>query len=445
MARTTAPRLRVRLRPWLADPHALLALAITVSAVIIELVTDPGGMAMLVPPIFFLLAAQFVGHRLVAARRRTGLDTARLLVAVAAVFWMSMDASTAGAVPLTMLYIPIVTMAAAIGWRPMVVVGAVAVAATVLLAWLLRMALPPGFAEASGVDPTAAVAQRGVTMIATMAVLASGTRRTVGTPGAGHRPGPVGDRPPAAARPARWPPSRRSVALLAASGPPHGRARAGHGRARRPVRLPFVSIYTVEGPRCASGAQRGYRDVIESFDGSIGVIGRVMRTGRAVLVTDVTQGPRLRGRQPEVRSEVSVPLGPARPSSACSTSRATRRAARRVRPRHAWSSSPTGSPRPSPWPRERAALQERAAVFGRLVRFGSAINASLEQRGRRAADRARRGGRARGRHRRPWSCATPPAARTGSRPCTAATSATSASASCPARAWPARPWPSAGS
>jgi len=36
----------------------------------------------------------------------------------------------------------------------------------------------------------------------------------------------------------------------------------------------YVSIYTVDGPLMRLGAQRGYTTVIESFDGSIGVVGR---------------------------------------------------------------------------------------------------------------------------------------------------------------------------
>ena len=39
------------------------------------------------------------------------------------------------------------------------------------------------------------------------------------------------------------------------------------------------------------GAQRGYDEVIETFDGSIGVVGRVMRTGNAELVSDVSLDP----------------------------------------------------------------------------------------------------------------------------------------------------------
>ena len=56
------------------------------------------------------------------------------------------------------------------------------------------------------------------------------------------------------------------------------------------------------------GAQRGYDDVIETFDGTIGVVGRVMRTGKTELVRDVHADSDYRAASPDVRSEVSVPL-----------------------------------------------------------------------------------------------------------------------------------------
>ena len=53
----------------------------------------------------------------------------------------------------------------------------------------------------------------------------------------------------------------------------------------------YVSIYTVEGPLMRLGAQRGYDEVIETFDGSIGIVGRVMRTGQPELIPDVSTDP----------------------------------------------------------------------------------------------------------------------------------------------------------
>src|SRR5688572_6308993 len=138
---------RVRLRPWLRDAHVLLAVAIAACALGLELLTDPASVPILLVPVVLHLCIQILGHLLAGGQARTGLDTARLLVAVGTVLWMSI--AVRGAVPLSMLYIPIVTMGAAMGWRPALVVGAAAVAATVILALLLRDALPPGFIEAN--------------------------------------------------------------------------------------------------------------------------------------------------------------------------------------------------------------------------------------------------------------------------------------------------------
>jgi diguanylate cyclase (GGDEF)-like protein len=376
MPPTSIPRLRARLRPWLTDAHVLLAVAITGSAVTIELVTDPGGMVTLLSPIFFLLAAQVAGHRLAATRSRSGLDSARLLVAVAAVFWMSMDASTSGSVPLTMLYIPIVTMAAALGWRPMLVVGGVAVAATVVLAWSLRTALPPGFVEASGVDPATAAFQRGVTMVATMVVLAIGTRRTVGSL----------ERAVTRARSATAH-SRRQARQMAAV-EEVGRLLAMRGPTSAALEqvmdvlvarfgYRFVSIYTADGSRLRLGAQRGYATVIESFDGSVGVVGRVMRSGTAELVSDVRADPDYAQADPSVRSEVSVPLASGatiigvlnvESDETRQLDASDRDTLILVADRIA-SALALG--------RERQALEDRAVMFRRLIRFGSAIDADL--------------------------------------------------------------------
>jgi diguanylate cyclase (GGDEF)-like protein len=56
------------------------------------------------------------------------------------------------------------------------------------------------------------------------------------------------------------------------------------------------------------GAQRGYETPIVSFDGSRGVVGRVLREGRAQLVADVAADPDYVGAIPGIVSEVSAPL-----------------------------------------------------------------------------------------------------------------------------------------
>ena len=55
-------------------------------------------------------------------------------------------------------------------------------------------------------------------------------------------------------------------------------------------------------------AQRGYTGAAAAFDPSIGVVGRVFRTGEAALVLDVAADPDYLAADPEVTSEIAVPL-----------------------------------------------------------------------------------------------------------------------------------------
>jgi diguanylate cyclase (GGDEF)-like protein len=56
------------------------------------------------------------------------------------------------------------------------------------------------------------------------------------------------------------------------------------------------------------GAQRGYETPMETFDGTIGVIGRVMRSRKSALVRDVHEDPDYALAADDVRSEIAVPL-----------------------------------------------------------------------------------------------------------------------------------------
>ncbi|MBA2253532.1 MAG: EAL domain-containing protein [Chloroflexi bacterium] len=69
-----------------------------------------------------------------------------------------------------------------------------------------------------------------------------------------------------------------------------------------------VAIYLWDGSILRHGATRGYPDPLATFDGSQGIIGRVMRTRRAELVPDVRLDPDYLEGKPGVRSEICVPL-----------------------------------------------------------------------------------------------------------------------------------------
>ncbi len=70
----------------------------------------------------------------------------------------------------------------------------------------------------------------------------------------------------------------------------------------------LLSIYLVEGNGMRLGAQIGYDDPVEWFDGSRGVIGRVFRTHERAFVVDVTRDPDYLSVDRTVTSEISLPL-----------------------------------------------------------------------------------------------------------------------------------------
>jgi putative methionine-R-sulfoxide reductase with GAF domain len=70
----------------------------------------------------------------------------------------------------------------------------------------------------------------------------------------------------------------------------------------------FVSIYLGTSARVRLAAQAGYDSVIEEFDGSSGVLGRVMRTKALAFVPDVGVDPDYRSAAGVVMSEISAPL-----------------------------------------------------------------------------------------------------------------------------------------
>lgn len=148
----------------------------------------------------------------------------------------------------------------------------------------------------------------------------------------------------------------------------------------------YVAIHTLDGSLMRVAAQRGYDGQITTFDATSGVVGRVLRSGEAELVADVLSDPDYRAASPDVRSEVCVPLqagdvllGVLNVESgigAPALDEHDREALVVIGDRLAASMALTT---------ERAAILARAALFTRLAAFGTAVNASLEQRTAHAA------------------------------------------------------------
>lgn len=346
-----------------SDPHVLLAVAVALAALIIELPASRDAIAVVIPLLVYVALQIGLGVRRSNARS-PHLDLVRLLIALGAVFWMTLQVGEGAALPLTSLYIPVVAMAAARGTRPGVVLGGAAMAA-----YLLPVISAPV------VDP--GNLQRGVAMVASMTLIGIGTRQTIAQL----------ERVLGHARTAMASQRRRARQMAAVE--TVGRTLAAQGPsgatltevvdllvARFDYR--FVSIYTADGPVMRLGAQHGYTHVIETFDGSTGVIGRVMRTGRPELVRDITTDPDYASANPEVRSEVSVPLVVEGQTLGVLNVESTVDRPLDEGDRDTMILVGDRLASALALAREREALRERADLFDRLARFGSAINASLE-------------------------------------------------------------------
>jgi diguanylate cyclase (GGDEF)-like protein len=362
------PPSRRRLKRLAADPHVLLAVAVVLAALIIELATR-GNTLLVIAPALVYLAIQSA----LALRRRmgrsTGIDTARLLLALAAVVWMSFGTGNPATLPVASLTLPIVVMAAALGARQVIVVGAALITVAVV------MYLSPAFTTPVIRE---GLMQRGIALAATAVVLAAGTRRTISLleRAVNHaEAATVGMR-----RKTRQMAAIEAIGrTLASDGPTDEALDHVMGVLVERFGYRYPSIYIRDGDVMRLRAQRGYDQVIESFDGTVGVVGRVMRTGRPELVADVHADPEYRAASPDVRSEISIPLRAGDSIIGVLNIETGQDAlpldagdldtmivvADRISVELSLA-------------RERQALQERAALFTRLAAFGSAINASLE-------------------------------------------------------------------
>jgi diguanylate cyclase (GGDEF)-like protein len=356
------------LRRLAADPHVLLAVAVVLAALVIEAVSQDRPTLVLVPSIVYLGIQVLTGLRWQSGRRGTA-DTARLLIALAAVLWMSIGTGDPVTLPLASLILPVIAMAAAMGSRQAFVVGAVTVSAAIVIYSVPAFATP---------QIQSGLLQRGIALAATAVVLAVGTRRTIAMLERAIKH--AQDATEGLRRRSRQMAAVEEVGrLLATDGPTTNALEAVMQLLVDRFGYRFVSIYILDGDLMRLRAQRGYDEVIETFDGTIGVVGRVMRTGEPELVPDVSLDPEYRAASPDVRSEVSIPLragdtmiGVLNVESGHDDpplDEGDRDTLVLIGDRVAGALALA---------RERDALSERAELFTRLAAFGSAINASLD-------------------------------------------------------------------
>jgi diguanylate cyclase (GGDEF)-like protein len=269
----------------------MLAIGIAVASIVIELVpidSDTGQVA--------IAALVFIGLQLLITQRgfRFLRPMPRLLLAIGYISALNLIIGDVSSRPMAALYLPVVAMAAAYGFREALIVGAAAL--VTFVAPIVAVAVPP----------EAQIQRLGALIVATV-VLCIGIRRTVAaleTAVERARRDRTQER-----RRTRQMRGVEDVGRILAAGLT---TRALDGIMDLLVdRFDYenVSIYlTAEDGSVHLGAQRGYDTVVDSFDGSSGVVGRVMRTRETAFVRDVTTDPDYRSAKDAVRSEISVPL-----------------------------------------------------------------------------------------------------------------------------------------
>jgi diguanylate cyclase (GGDEF)-like protein len=196
--------------------------------------------------------------------------------------------------PLLGLFVPVVAGAAALGTAEAVFVGA----ATVII-YLVPVI--------SHLERGSTIGERGLALAGTAAIVAFGTRRVVmalqsATEQA--RSAVVTER-----RRARQIAGLESVGVALASGGPTPDLldRAVQVVAER-FRYDSVSVHLVASGQLRLGAQRGYAQSIEAFDGTVGLLGRALRGGKVVLVPDVSTDPDYLEVDSRTVSEIVAPL-----------------------------------------------------------------------------------------------------------------------------------------
>ncbi|MEO8247214.1 MAG: diguanylate cyclase [Chloroflexota bacterium] len=196
--------------------------------------------------------------------------------------------------PLLTLFVPVVAGAAAIGTAEAVFVGA----ATVII-YLVPVI--------SHLDRGTAIGERGLALAGCAAIVAFGTRRVVVALQSATKQARVAV--VAERRRARQIAGLESVGVALASGGPTPDLldRAVAVVAER-FRYDSVSVHLLEGGHLRLGAQRGYGRSIEAFDGTLGLLGRALTSGRVILVPDVSVDADYLEVDARTVSEIVAPL-----------------------------------------------------------------------------------------------------------------------------------------
>jgi diguanylate cyclase (GGDEF)-like protein len=248
-----------------------------------------------------ILAGTFTGLQailgIVPGRLRplTPLGWSFLRLAVALLFVAGLVEISGGADgPLVALFLPVVAAAAALGTVQAIAIGAVA--SVIYLA-----------PELMRVGSASELALRGIALAGVSFLLALGVRRLViNLENASRqlRSAIVTER-----RRSRQIAGMEAISRLLVSGGPSAELLDGAlGVLVDWFGYQHVSIYLLEGDLLVLGAQRGYEHPIATFDGTKGIVGRVMRSHELVFVPDVSVDHDYISVFDEVESEICAPL-----------------------------------------------------------------------------------------------------------------------------------------
>ena len=284
---TTSARLGFRIKN---DTHLLLAIAIAIPVLVMEAASRGATSVGLLSPILF------VASQLWLATLRSSpswLPTARLAMALAFIGSANLWGDATGTWPLSALAVPIVALASATGGR-----GPTLVALAGMGLILAPLAIPN--LETFARQEVSAVAMAAVVVaIGSRRVVASLERSSTRLRHANFR----------ARRRARELAAVESVgSLLAREGPTAETLDGVMGLLETTFGYQYPSVYTWDGAVLQLGAQRNYRFPIQTLTPDRGILGRVVRTREAVFLTDARSDPDFLSADPNVVSEISIPL-----------------------------------------------------------------------------------------------------------------------------------------
>jgi diguanylate cyclase (GGDEF)-like protein len=272
------------------DPQLRLAVALAITVLIMEGMADGGS-----HPAAGVLPFVFVAVQLALGAIRTTpawLTGVRLTISLGFVLVSNVITGPDQTFPLSALLIAVAAVAASLGGPALAIAGAAVAAALIPL-------IVPG---ADGEVRREAVA---IAMVAL--VIANGSRHVVRTL----------ERSADRIRHANTRDKRRARQLGAVEAVGRMLAREGSTMAALDQVMELIeetfgyrypSVYLWDGAMLRLGAQRNYRFPIVELPGDQGVIGRVVRSREPVFLPDVAGDPDFMSGDPNVASEIAVPL-----------------------------------------------------------------------------------------------------------------------------------------